>query len=154
MVIPECGSRRRIAPAGARDRTGRSPGGFSLVEVLIAMLILAVGLLALQALTIASLRAGGQADQNTRAVASATRFLEGGMSELRQGRLPAPFDCTLANGDVVVRTSEILDDPNLAVVQVQVTPETPGSPAVPHTLSTYVYSADGFSAPEAAFACP
>jgi len=62
------------------DRTLRRPrpdeGGFTLLEVMIAMIILAVGLLGLQGLGIGAIKAVHQGQKNTEFAVVATSHLE------------------------------------------------------------------------------
>ena len=65
------------APAGRE--------GFTLVEVLVAMVILAVGLLALEALGIGAARAVARADVQSEYTALATQRMEESLMRVRQG---------------------------------------------------------------------
>lgn len=64
-------------------RRGRE--GFTLVEVLVAMIILAIGLLALEAMGIGAARAVVRADLQSRYTALATDRLEQTLVQIRQG---------------------------------------------------------------------
>lgn len=66
-----------------RAPTGRE--GFTLVEVLVAMVILAVGLLALEALGIGAARAVARADVQSEYTALATQRMEETLMRVRQG---------------------------------------------------------------------
>jgi len=59
--------------------------GFTLIEVLIAMVILAVGLLALESLGIGAARMVARAERRSSYVAMATDTLERTLSRLREG---------------------------------------------------------------------
>jgi type II secretory pathway component PulJ len=131
-----------------------SRAGATLVEVVVAMVLLAVGLLALQAMGMAALHSVGVAERNSRAVAMASRYLEEALEQLRQDRLPAPFACTLASGDEIARVVVEVGDPQLVEVRVQVTPETRGATPQPYTVSAYVFSPRGFSPATDSSACP
>lgn len=154
MVVPDCAARARSPLLNAVLHRSPAAAGSTLVEVLAALLILAVGLLALQAAMMASVRASSQAERQTQSVAIGARYLEDGLLELRLGRLPPSFDCVLPGGNVVHRHAQVLEDPNLAIVQVQVSSEFPGAPADSHHVRSYAYSPDGFDPPEAGFSCP
>lgn len=65
--------------------------GFTLIEVLVAMVILAVGLLGLEALGIGAARAIALADRQSGYATLASDSLESAMHQLRQGGLPARF---------------------------------------------------------------
>jgi prepilin-type N-terminal cleavage/methylation domain-containing protein len=128
--------------------------GVTLVEVLVAMLILSVGLLALQALTAAAIRTAGRADRSTHASIVATSYMEDALAWLRAGRLPPALDCTLANGDAVARSARAVEDPRLAAVEVRVELRPPTAPHETFTVRSHVYSPDGFAPSEGAAACP
>ena len=63
----------------------RGREGFTLVEVLVAMIILAVGLLALEALGIGAARAVASADVQSEYTALATERMEETLVRIRQG---------------------------------------------------------------------
>jgi type IV pilus modification protein PilV len=73
-----------------RPRTGRE--GFTLVEVLVAMVILAIGLLALEAMGIGAARAVSRADMQSEYTALATDRMERAISLIRQGQAVAGLD--------------------------------------------------------------
>ena len=116
--------------------------GFTLIEVLIALVILAVGLLALEGLGIYAVRAVAQADRNSRAATVATLYLEDALQQIRTDRIPG--SCTnkvLSNGDVVSRS--VLVSPAFSVpsrVSVTVTPASRGKVEQPYAISGYGYS--------------
>jgi len=118
------------------------------------MTILAVGLLALQALTITAVRSGALAERNTRAVMLAAGYLEESVEELRRGRTPAPFICTLANGDQIERAAEQTDLPGVVAVTVRVTPAPSASAPPAFAFTSHGYSPSGFAPADAGFACP
>jgi prepilin-type N-terminal cleavage/methylation domain-containing protein len=70
-------------------RDGRA--GFTLIEVLVAMVILAIGVLGLQMLTITAAQATAQAERNSVAAAIAAEHLELAARTLRQGELPEQY---------------------------------------------------------------
>lgn len=127
--------------ADRRRRSGR--GGFTLIEVLIAMVLLAIGLLALAGLGTSAVRTVGLADRNTRAAALASAWLEDGLSLLRRPvpERPPAFSCTLSpSGDQIVR--QVVVDaatPNLPRVEVTVTPPARGGTSRPYTVSSSVF---------------
>lgn len=124
----------------------RSEAGSTLIEVLIAMIILAIGLLGLEALGIQAIRSLGLADRNSRATAVASEYLEQGLGEIRQDQLPGHFACTFKNGDRVVRTVDT-DDPNLPRVTVDVIPGPVGVAERSVTVSSSAYSSNGLPGP-------
>lgn len=88
--------------------------GFTLIEVLIALVILAVGILGLEALGIYAVRTVAQADRNSRSAATATLYLEDALQQLRGDSIPRNcVNKAFANGDTVSR--------------IYVAPATPGS---------------------------
>lgn len=76
-------------------RTG-SEGGFTLIEVLAAMVILAIGLLGLEALGIGAARSIASAAQQSRFASTATRLMEQKQLEIR--RSPATVAATSSCG--------------------------------------------------------
>lgn len=76
-------------------------GGFTLVEVLIAMLILAVGLLGLEAMAIGASRTIATANQMTEYTLIASQQLETVLAQARSGQNPGPSVTALANGTTV-----------------------------------------------------
>jgi prepilin-type N-terminal cleavage/methylation domain-containing protein len=62
----------------------RNAGGFTLIEVLVALVILAVGLLALESLSIGAAKMNARAERRSTYVAVATDTLERTLSRLRE----------------------------------------------------------------------
>ena len=120
----------------------RSGQAFTLIEVLIALVIFAVGMLALQALGIYAVRAVGQADRNSRSAAVATLYLEDALQQIRTNRIPG--SCTnkmLPNGDVVSRSVTVgLSSTSPSRVSVTVTPASRGRVEQPYTITGYGYT--------------
>ncbi len=81
--------------------TGRE--GFTLVEVLVAMVILAIGLLALEALGIGAARAVARADVQSEYTALATQRMEETLMRIRQG-------LTVTTGATPVGTATVTTD--------------------------------------------
>lgn len=73
------------ARALLRGRRG-GRGGFTLIEVLVAMVILAIGLLALQAMAIGASRTVVRADRQGEFTAIATTELETSLARFRRGQ--------------------------------------------------------------------
>jgi prepilin-type N-terminal cleavage/methylation domain-containing protein len=90
--------------------TGRE--GFSLVEVLVAMVILAIGLLALEALGIGAARAVARADVQSEYTALATERMEQTLLRIRQ-------NLALNTGVTTVGTATVTTDVVPVVVGTQ-----------------------------------
>lgn len=87
------------------DQAARRPeAGFTLIEVLAAMIILAVGLLGLEALGIGAARMITVADRQSDYATLASDSLESALHQLRRGSVPTQFCLTLARGDKLSRT--------------------------------------------------
>jgi prepilin-type N-terminal cleavage/methylation domain-containing protein len=67
-----------------RTEPGIREAGFTLIEVLVAMVILSVGLLGLEALGIGAARSVVSADNQTRMATAATRAMEAKQQEVRR----------------------------------------------------------------------
>lgn len=99
-------------------------GGFSLIEVLVAMIILAVGLLALEGLAIGAARHVAVANQTTQYTNIAGERLEAALDLARSDGAPAPDDEVLPNGTRVqtVVASNAVGNDVLYDITVVVTP--------------------------------
>jgi len=127
---------RALAPAGDR-------AGFTLVEVLVAMVILAVGLLGLEALGIAAARANVQAQHRSLLSARATQVLEDRVRQVRttQGPIVAQPEQCQNDGAVQIRVCAAVETAGLPQGAARITvtvSRTVGQP-LPYTLSSYVY---------------
>jgi type IV pilus modification protein PilV len=104
----------------------RGRAGFTLVEVLVAMVILAVGLLALESMAIGASRAVARADRQSEYTSLASGQMEQVMQRIALGQNPASSDAT-AGG---VRTQTVVQRQNAGTthyvytVAVTVTPTT------------------------------
>lgn len=119
--------------------------GFTLIEVLVAMLILSIGLLGLEALGIGAARSVAFADRQSEYARVASTYLEGGLEPLRRTTPALPPPCVLVvpqgtSGLMVSRTVDYqATDPSVTVtVTVQPTANT-AVQAPPFTLSSKVY---------------
>ena len=75
--------------------------GFTLMEVLVAMVILAVGLLALEAMAIGSARMVARADRESQYSALATERLESALQRIDLGQNPSGGETDEEDGAVV-----------------------------------------------------
>lgn len=83
----------------------RAPNGFTLVEVLAAFMILAVGLLALEALGIGAARLVARSERMSEYNTEALSRLEQTLSQLRMGQTPAATSYNLRNATMLVSPS-------------------------------------------------
>jgi len=102
----------------------RNRGGFTLIEVLVAMVILAIGLLALEALAVGSARMVVRADRESQYSALATERLEGVLQRIDLGQNPASGETDEDDGATVatVVTRDVVGARNVFTVTVTVTP--------------------------------
>jgi len=119
-----------------RRRYAGPGGGFTLIEVLIAVLVLSIGLLGLAALQTGALRVGQKAELRTRAVLAASDMVErmranpagtaAGVYDLPRNRLPRHTGATgAALTDLVAWRAELARLPG---GQGAITPCNPGCP--------------------------
>lgn len=102
----------------------RGREGFTLVEVLVAMVILAIGLLALEALAVGSARMVARADRESQYSALATERLESVLQRIRQNQNP-PSSATNEGDGAAVATvvrRDVVGTSNIFTVTVTVTP--------------------------------
>lgn len=78
----------------SEQRRGAGEEGFTLIEVLVAMMILAVGLLGLEALGIGAARSLTLADAGSELVAAGTAAMEKGQQRLHRELLVPPSTVT------------------------------------------------------------
>ena len=105
-----------------RRRIG-SEGGFTLIEVMVAMVILAVGLLGLQALGIGAIRAVHQGQKNTEFAVVAAAHLEEAAHKVRRGCLVSSESGNeVHSDDAVVVTRSITASGDLREITIQVAP--------------------------------
>jgi prepilin-type N-terminal cleavage/methylation domain-containing protein len=115
--------------------------GFTLIEVMVAMVILAVGLLSLEALAIGSARSISIADRQSGYATIASDSLESAVHQLRAGTVPSQFcQSNLSFGDRLSRQIDI-SDPRLPRVTVRVIPNPSSLNAPPNdfVLSSSVF---------------
>ncbi|MEX2582606.1 MAG: prepilin-type N-terminal cleavage/methylation domain-containing protein [Gemmatimonadota bacterium] len=119
----------------------RDTGGFSLIEVLVAMVVLAVGLLGLEALGIGAARSLALAERQSGYATIASDSLESGLHQLRSGVVPTQFcRSDLPHGDRLSRVVD-LTNPQLAQVSVRVipNPESPNAPNEDFEITSSLY---------------
>ena len=98
--------------ARLRRRRARGRAGFTLIEVLVAMVILAVGLLALQAMTIWAARTVARADRQGEFTAIATADLERSLARFRAGQAVTSTTFIEGRGEV---TRIVTNSPAVAI---------------------------------------
>lgn len=105
-------------------KRGRGREGFTLVEVLVAMVILAIGLLALEALAVGSARMMARADRESQYSALATERLESVLQRIDQGQNPGGDETDEEDGAVVATVVDqaVVGARNVFTVSVTVTP--------------------------------
>lgn len=89
-----------------------APGGFTLLEVLVAMILLAVGVLGLQALSVTAIRSTGQARLQTSLSTSLAGTMESNLYRLRYataaGAITPGTSCTTGElGETCTTISEV-----------------------------------------------
>lgn len=114
--------------------TGRE--GFTLIEVLVAMVILAVGLLALESMAIGAARMVVRADRQSQYTALATEHLERTMTNVRLAPANAVSGVTTVDGAQVatVVVPQAVAGRQMYTVTVTVTPPTGAVPVPPITV--------------------
>jgi prepilin-type N-terminal cleavage/methylation domain-containing protein len=115
--------------------------GFTLLEVLVAMVILALGLLGLEALGIGAARSIALADRQSTYATVASDSLESALHQLRMGTIPSQFCRTdLPFGD---RLSRQVDLSNSQLVEVTIrvipNPESVNAPRSTFELASSLY---------------
>lgn len=106
-----------------RGRRGRA--GFTLIEVLVAMVVLAIGLLALEAMGIGAARAVARAGESSEYTALASDRLERALNTARTGTAPANADVMVDGARVqTVVNTQVQGTRTLYTVTVTVTPPT------------------------------
>gem|GEM_PF-4751218 len=133
-----------------------SDGGFTLIEIMVAMVILSIGLLGLQALGLSAARSVAAADWHSSATVTATEYLEGALREIRMHenhQFARPnARCEDVGSDQVSVEIE-MTDPRLPRVSVTVRPSsgTPESRVV--TLTSHAFYDVPLTGPVAGAPC-
>lgn len=131
------------------ERTVRlaSREGFTLIEVLVAMVILSVGLLGLEALGIGAARSLASAETKNELVAAATTAMEETQKEIRDATAAAPVvagqTCETPTGSrlyicTTIQTSATAGVP-ARTARVTVAASKNGTSGNPFTVTSYVY---------------
>ena len=106
------------------------PNGFSLVEILFALLVLATGLLGLESLAIVAVRSVALAERQSGYARVAGDSLESARLQLRGRQIPRQFcRSDLAGGDRLYRAVSVVDSSVVVTVGI-----VPNEEAVPKTL--------------------
>ena len=104
------------------ERIPAGTGGFTLVEIMVAMVILAIGLLGLEALGIGAARSNALAARQSAYATLTSDSLESAIHQLRQQVFPSQFCQTdLPYGDRLSRQVDV-SNPLLPTVTVRVIP--------------------------------
>jgi prepilin-type N-terminal cleavage/methylation domain-containing protein len=124
---------RAAAPATVSVRTGAAVGGFSLIEVMVAMVILSFGIMALQSVMMTAIRSMAMAERQASFAAHAADSLESALYSLRSGTPTSQFCVSLPPfGDQLSRRISVED--NVATVSVAVIPSRSEGPYPPRPL--------------------
>lgn len=129
---------------------GPADAGFTLIEVLVAMVILGIGLMAVEALGIMAARSVALAQKNSEYTVSASHHLESALDSVMSGTLTACgaewADGASVPGATVTRTGTKVG--SLGTLTVTVKPTGPSLAAPPvYELSQQVFLAPGTSFP-------
>jgi type IV pilus modification protein PilV len=124
------------------SRAPRAPNGFTLIEVLVAMIILAIGLLGLEALAIGAARSVAHAQQRTVLAAAATQEMEDRVQAIRNN--PAGIangaSCRLENDDTVQICTTIANAGIASTRVVTVNVQRQVGQPLPYSISSYVFT--------------
>lgn len=99
----------------------RDQGGYTLVEVVVALIILSVGLLGLEALGIGASRMVNRAQRQSEYTEAAANLLEGAIATIRNNQTPTPGTST-HQGATLALTAVRAGD--MWTVSVKITPPT------------------------------
>jgi prepilin-type N-terminal cleavage/methylation domain-containing protein len=128
--------------------TARAEDGFTLIEVLAALVILAVGLLSVEALGIGASRSVTFADRQSEYAVASSAALESALQALRSDSMPDQWchSGALAGGATLSRAIDV-SDPKLVRVTVRATPDPEGTGPRPDAfeISSSAYLPNGIS---------
>jgi prepilin-type N-terminal cleavage/methylation domain-containing protein len=115
----------------------RSDAGFTMIEVLIAMVLLAVGLLSLEAVGIGAARLNARAERQSAYVARATGQMESALRDVRRVQAltaATPTPVTLPDGAVMTTTLTASDGDGVAATSELYTLKVKVKPAAGNTV--------------------
>lgn len=143
---------RKYIPSGGAGLADRlsTVDGVTLIEVMVALLVVTVGLLSLQGLGIGAVRALVVADRQTAMTILMADSLESALAQLRRGVIPDEFCVETPWGDRVSGSVEV--SVTLATVSVHVVRETDDSPG-PYRMSSAVFLPEPLEGADAGGAC-
>lgn len=128
------------------EKRVKGQAGFTLIEVLAAMVIVAIGLLGVQALGVGAARSVARADLQSEVAAIATATIEARQQAIKQNPAGAPTGETCATDagsgiDLCVNVEKRTTTPSLAVGSARLTVRAIHPRMVQDTfsISSYVY---------------
>lgn len=126
--------------------------GFTMVEVLFAMILLAVGFLGLQALAVGSIRMIARADRQAELSMAASQEMEVAFQQIRAGQTPQSR-CTAT---AEFRVSRLVEQLDTRTPRVTVTATAPGAPVLvqPVVLQASLYTRYPLAGIDAGSGCP
>lgn len=131
-------------PAVSTMPRERNDGGFALIEALIAMVILSIGLLGLNAMAVGAATSNARSERMSRATLTASEFIEVALYQMRNGQ-PVEQLCVnpgFEQGDRVSLRVDASDASRLGVTAViTARPARPGNPLHADTIVSYAYRA-------------
>jgi prepilin-type N-terminal cleavage/methylation domain-containing protein len=141
-------------------RSDSRESGFALVEVLVAMVVLSIGLLGLNALAISAANSTARSERMSRATMAASEVIEVALFQLRSSTPPLPVQQVCRNPNFEDGDRVSLDvnasDPRRVQLRAVITakPRTQGAPAIADTIITYGYRDTDNAVVVTGSACP
>lgn len=117
----------------------RCSAGFTLIESLMAMVILSVGLLSMMPLGASGLSMVAFAEKRTERTVTAATHLERSVLQLQRTRALADTAWTLPNGDKIERTVDRSQEQKLWTVTLRLTPAAAHQGGQTTSLSSHVF---------------
>lgn len=146
LALQSGGSIPKITTARERSVRTRGEEGLTLIEVLAAMLVLAVGMIGVQALGIGAARLLARADQQTGMAVAATAAMEVRQQEIRRdpAGVVAEEECALdatAGVDLCVRVDPGGSSPDVSMGSARITVRAvhPRLPRDTFSITSWVY---------------